>query len=76
VYDCAALHVAYTITLVVLSCVAATCWILYFYLVLSKSERIRTHWLKRLTDLLLMLLIALVGFFLSLLLSGFHLHRR
>jgi hypothetical protein len=71
VYDYVALH-AYTIIRIVLFCIAATCWILYFHEVLFRSGRIRTQWLKkRLADLLLVLSIALITFLVFSLMNGF-----
>lgn len=70
-YDYVALH-AYTIIRIVLFCIAATCWILYFHEVLFRSGRIRTQWLKkRLADLLLVLSIALITFLVFSLMNGF-----
>jgi hypothetical protein len=48
-------------------------WILYFREILFRSGRIQMHWLKkRLTDLVLMLSIALVTFLIFTLVGGFH----
>lgn len=71
-YDYAALRIAYYITLVALSGIATTCWVLYFYEVAIKSDRIRADWLKkRFVDLLLIAFVALFfTFILSLVLSG------
>jgi hypothetical protein len=77
VYDYGALH-AYTNIRVILFCVAATFWILYFHEILFRSGRIQTQWLKKgLFDLLLILFIALVSSLFFVLLTDFHptLHR-
>jgi hypothetical protein len=77
VYDYVALHITYTTIRAVLFCVAATCWILYFYEILFRSGRIRPQSVKKgLSDLLLILLIALVSSLFFILLSGFHPHHR
>ena len=56
----------------VLFCVAAGLWVLYFHEILFRSGRVQTHWVKRrLADLGLMLLIALVTILLTSLISGF-----
>jgi hypothetical protein len=71
VYDYVVLHFTYTTVRIGLFVVAATFWILYFHEVLFRSGRIRTQWLKRrLTDLALLLLIALVSSLFFLILSG------
>jgi hypothetical protein len=71
VYDYVALHFTYTSVRIGLFVVAATFWILYFHEVLFRSGRIQTQWLKkRLTDLALLLLIALVSSLFFLILSG------
>ena len=70
-YDYVALHFTYTSVRIGLFVVAATFWILYFHEVLFRSGRIQTQWLKkRLTDLALLLLIALVSSLFFLILSG------
>jgi hypothetical protein len=71
VYDYVVLHFTYTTVRIGLFVVAATFWILYFHEVLFRSGRIRTQWLKRrLTDVALLLLIALVSSLFFLILSG------
>jgi hypothetical protein len=73
VYDFVALHLTLTTVRIVLLCVALTFWILYFHEVLFRSRRIRVQSLKRgLTDLLLVLSIALVTLLLFSLASGIH----
>lgn len=76
VYDVLALHRVHDITLIVLACVAAAAWLLYLYLVLFRSGKTRTNWLKRrLGDLLVVVSIALIGFLVSFLLSLLHSRR-
>ena len=76
VYDGLDLHRAHDITLIVLACVAAAAWLLYLYLVLFRSGKTRTHWLKRrLADLVVVASIALIGFLVSFLLSLLHSRR-
>ena len=77
-YDYVVLHLTYTTIRLGLLCVAAGLWILYFHEILFRSGRIPTHWLKRgLTDVALLLLIALVSFLFFLFVGGIHpIHRR
>ena len=77
-YDGVALHGVYHITHAVLFCVAAGLWVLYLYEVLFKTGKVQTHWVKRrLTDVALMLLMALVTFLVFTLVAGLQSgHRR
>lgn len=60
VYDCGALPLTYITVRYASLALAITLWILYFHEILIRSGRIRMRWLKkRLTELLLMLSIAL-----------------
>jgi len=71
-----ALHSAFITARVVLSCIAATLWILYGREILFRSGRIRAYRLKKgLADVLLMLLVALATFLVFALVSDFHFHR-
>jgi hypothetical protein len=73
VYHYVALDSAYKIVRAVLCVVAASFWILYFREILLRSGRIHTQWLKKgLANLLVMLSIALVTFFVFIVASGFH----
>lgn len=71
-YDGRALDLAYTIFRIVLLCVAVGFWILYIRETWLRSQKIPTLRLKKgLTDLLLILSIALVTFLVFTLMSGF-----
>lgn len=72
-YDYFALHLTFTTVRLILLCVAVTFWMLYFHEVLFRSGRIQTQWLKKgLSDLLLVVSIAIVTFLVFSLVSGFH----
>jgi hypothetical protein len=73
VYDCEALPLTYTTVRYASLAIALTLWILYFHEILFRSGRVQIHWLKkRLTDLVLMLSIALVTFLLFSFMGAFH----
>jgi len=60
VYYCGALPLAYTTARYASLGIALTLWLLYFHEILIRSGRVRIGWLRqRLTDVLLMLSIAL-----------------
>jgi hypothetical protein len=74
-YDGVTLHGANDIVHVALFCVAAGLWVLYLHEILFKSGKVQKHWMKRrLADLGLMVLIAVVTFLLTTFLSGLHFH--
>jgi len=61
VFYCGALHLTYTTVRYGSLAVSITLWIFYFHEILFRSGRIRLQWLKKgLTNVLLMLSIALV----------------
>ena len=65
------LHGADNITRIVLFCVAAGLWILYLYEVLFRSGKIQKGWVKkRLAEVGLMLLVALVTVLIFTLVNG------
>lgn len=64
---------AYTTARYASLAVATTLWIFYFHEILFRSGRIQMYWLKkRVTDLVLMLSIALVTFLIFSYVGGFH----
>jgi hypothetical protein len=72
VYDYVALH-PYTTVRVALFCVAVTFWLLYFREIFFRSRGTRTQWLRKgLSDVLLVLSIAIITFLIFSLFSGFH----
>ena len=76
-YDGIVLHGATNITHVVLFCVAAGLWILYLHEVLFRSGKVQTYWVKRrLTDLVLMFLIALVTILIFSLITCIQFHHK
>jgi len=71
VYDGIVLHWNNNITHLVLFCIAAGLWVLYLHEVLFRSGKVKVHWVKRrLADLGLMLLMALVAILLFTFISG------
>lgn len=74
VYDGVALHGANNIIRIALFCVAAGLWVLYFHEILFRSGKIQMYWVKkRLADLGLMLLVALVTILITTLITGIRL---
>ena len=77
VYDGVTLHGANNITHLVLFCVAAGLWVLYLYEILFRSGKVQTHWVKRrLADLVLMLVMALVTILIFTLVTGLQFQHR
>jgi hypothetical protein len=77
VYDGVVLHGANNIAHVVLFCVAAGLWVLYLHEILFRSGKVQTHWVKRrLADLALMLLMALVTILIFSLVTGLQFQHR
>jgi hypothetical protein len=71
------LHIAYSITHVVLFVVAVTLWFLYFHETLFKTRRVNTHWVKkRLIDLVVVLCIAAITFVFAIFVRGIHVRGR
>ena len=76
-YDGLALHDMNNIVRVVLLCVAAGLWILYLHEVLFRSGKVKVHWVKRrLADLSLLLLMALVTVLMFALMTGVQFHHK
>jgi hypothetical protein len=77
VYDGVVLHGTTNITHLVLFCIAAGLWILYLHEVLFRSGKVQTHWVKRrLADLVLMLVMALVTILIFTLVTGLQFQHR
>jgi hypothetical protein len=73
VYYGGALPLTYTTVRYASLAIAIALWILYFHEILFRSGRIQMRWLKkRVTDLVLVLSIALVTFLVFSFVGGFH----